>query len=288
MYNSKKAQTLAISDDSEIDITGAIDFAEQHIFERQSTATYQDILRAALERNKRAELPLNKLKNALKNRPFLHNENDYNEITTIDAIKTEATIVNIVKSGKDKHDIIANLNNKAVESLSLSDEQLTAVKTILSSKDFVTIFRGRAGTGKSYTLSSLRASLVKAKLNLEVCAPQAQQVSDLQKDGFTNAKTLASFLYTKNIEKNSVIIVDEAGQISGKQMVMLLELAHQNNCRVILSGDTKQHGSVDAIDALSVIEKYCNATTAELKTIIRQDHNLATSSAETNSMLATR
>ena len=39
-------------------------------------------------------------------------------------------------------------------------------------------------------------------------------------------------------------------------MLDLLELIQANAGRVILSGDTRQHGAVEASDALRAIEKY--------------------------------
>jgi len=58
------------------------------------------------------------------------------------------------------------------------------------------------------------------------------------------------------LPRDAVLLVDEAGQIGGKQMYALLLLAEDNHARVILSGDTRQHGAVEASDALRAIEKY--------------------------------
>ena len=53
-----------------------------------------------------------------------------------------------------------------------------------------------------------------------------------------------------------MIVVDEAGQIGGRQMLALLRLAKERNARVVLSGDTRQHGAVEASDALLAIERH--------------------------------
>jgi ATP-dependent exoDNAse (exonuclease V) alpha subunit len=65
--------------------------------------------------------------------------------------------------------------------------------------------------------------------------------------------------------------VDEAGQIGGRQMLELLGLARERNARVILSGDTRQHGAVDASDALLAIERHAGVRPIELHKIRRQD-----------------
>jgi hypothetical protein len=59
-----------------------------------------------------------------------------------------------------------------------------AVEHILGSRDFVTLFRGGAGTGKSYALREVRNGL-RRRASLQVIAPQRQQVIDLERDGMT-------------------------------------------------------------------------------------------------------
>ena len=60
----------------------------------------------------------------------------------------------------------------------------------------------------------------------------------------------------------------------------LLRLAQERNARVILSGDTRQHGAVDASDALLAIERYSGIKPVELRTIRRQDPALARNQRE--------
>jgi hypothetical protein len=94
---------------------------------------------------------------------------------------------------------------------SLSAEQAAAVKQILGSRDFITLFRGGAGTGKSFALNEVERGLVAAKHPVVVLAPQRQQVQDLQTDGLP-AETLARFLEKKQLPRDAVVIVDEADQ----------------------------------------------------------------------------
>jgi ATP-dependent exoDNAse (exonuclease V) alpha subunit len=77
-------------------------------------------------------------------------------------------------------------------------------------------------------------------------------------------------------------VVDEAGQIGGRQMSELLRLARERNARVILSGDTRQHGAVEASDALLAIERHSGVKPVELHTIRRQDPALGRSKKESS------
>ena len=163
---------------------------------------------------------------------------------------------------------------------SLDDEQSRAVEHILSSRDFVTLFRGSAGTGKSFTLREVKAALIQAGQTVQVLAPQRQQVADLERDGFTGAQTVSALLKQRFLTRGAVVIVDEAGQIGGQQMLELLSMIQTVKGRVILSGDTQQHGAVEASDALRAIEQYSGLDYAELTNIRRQNPKAAKTKAE--------
>jgi ATP-dependent exoDNAse (exonuclease V) alpha subunit len=96
----------------------------------------------------------------------------------------------------------------------------------------------------------------------------------------TGAQTVSEFLTKQDMPRGAVIMVDEAGQIGAKQMQRLLRFVRENHGRVILSGDTRQHGAVEASDALRAIEKYSGLRAAELQQIRRQDPARARTKAE--------
>ena len=157
----------------------------------------------------------------------------------------------------------------------LDDEQRNALEALLSSTDTVSVFRGGAGTGKSFVLRELAEQLQQAGRPVVVLAPQRQQVVDMEKSGLPSPTTIANFLLKRELADRAVIVVDEAGQIGGRQMLELLRLARDRNARVILSGDTRQHGAVEASDALLAIERHSGVKPVELHKIRRQDPALA-------------
>ena len=159
----------------------------------------------------------------------------------------------------------------SIHNANLDAGQRQAVERILQSRDFVTLFRGGAGTGKSYTLREVYGALATGRATVTVVAPQRQQVVDMERDGFHGAQTVSAVLARGALPRGGVLLVDEAGQIGGLQMHQLLSLAKANEGRVILSGDTRQHGAVEASDALRAIEKYSTLKAIELTEIRRQD-----------------
>jgi ATP-dependent exoDNAse (exonuclease V) alpha subunit len=97
----------------------------------------------------------------------------------------------------------------------------------------------------------------------------------MERAGLPSPSTVANFLIKRELPEHAVVVVDEAGQIGGRQMRDLLRLVRERNARVILSGDTRQHGPVEASDALVAIERHSGVKPIELHKIRRQDAALA-------------
>jgi len=95
-------------------------------------------------------------------------------------------------------------------------------------------FPGRAGTGKSFVLRELVEQVKQTGKTLVVLAPQRQQVVEMEGAGFPSPTTVANFLLKGELSAGAVVVVDEAGQIGGRQMHQLLRLARERNARVIL------------------------------------------------------
>jgi ATP-dependent exoDNAse (exonuclease V) alpha subunit len=120
-------------------------------------------------------------------------------------------------------------------------------------------------------LNELVEQLRESGRHVAVLAPQRRQVVDMEKAGLPLPSTVASFLVRRELVPGAVVVVDEAGQIGGRQLLELLRLVRERNARVILSGDTRQHGAVEASDALFAIERYSGVKPVELHKIRRQD-----------------
>jgi ATP-dependent exoDNAse (exonuclease V) alpha subunit len=101
-------------------------------------------------------------------------------------------------------------------------------------------------------------------------------VEELQKVGFTGALTVERLLQDQQTHaalRGTVVIVDEAGMVSGRQMCQLLRLAEQHSARIVFCGDTKQIQSVEACDALRVLEEESSLKSVRLTKVERQKVN---------------
>jgi conjugative relaxase-like TrwC/TraI family protein len=256
----------------------AVGWAEQHLFERRSVVHEHELWRHALEHTRGQSISLPEIKAATRKREYIRGEQFQGKITTREVLQRELNIVRLSQHQMHKYEPLAA--NYQSSNRSLDDEQHKAVEHILSSRDFVTLFRGGAGTGKTFTLREVKTGLNQAGHVVQVIAPQRQQVADLERDGFIGAQTVSAFLTQKSMRRGAVVLVDEAGQIGGQQMLELLSLIQTVRGRVILSGDTHQHEAVEASDALRAIELYSGLGYAELTNIRRQNPGSAKTRAE--------
>jgi conjugative relaxase-like TrwC/TraI family protein len=263
---------------SSISPLAAIQWAEEHLFERRSVVSEHELWRHALERARGQNISVAEIQAATRQRDYIRNEDKPGKITTREHLQLEWDIVCAAKAGRGKHG--AFQPDYRSRNPRLDDEQREAVERIMESWDFVTLFRGGAGTGKSFTLREVQGELERAGHTALVVAPQRQQVMDLEHDGFKNVQTVSALLARRELPRNAVVLVDESGQIGGKQMHALFALAQNNHARLILSGDTRQHGAVEASDALRAIEKYSGLESIELTNIRRQNPALAKSIEE--------
>jgi conjugative relaxase-like TrwC/TraI family protein len=255
----------------------ALDLAEGHLFERRSVASEHELWRYALEFGRGGPFGIEELKAESQRRNYIRDATQPGKFTTPRALEIERGVVNLARSGIGEW---PPFSEKQTRSTGLDADQTRAVEQILASRDFLTLFRGAAGTGKSRALSHVFEQLQGAGRGVHVVAPQRQQALDLACSGMTGATTLSEFLVRKPLGSGDVILVDEAGQIGCQTMLALLSLAKEHGCRLLLSGDTRQHGAVEASDALRAIERHAGLRVAELTRIRRQDPERAKDEVE--------
>jgi conjugative relaxase-like TrwC/TraI family protein len=272
-----RSEKITIADKC-VEIGEAVQWAEDHLFDRNSVVLECQLWQQALERARGENFTLDELKEFTHQRNYIHSPERPNEVTLREVLLRELEIVQSVKDGVGA--CRPFIENPQPANPKLDDEQRNALDALLRSTNTVSLFRGGAGTGKSFVLRELVEQIQQSDRRVIVLAPQRQQVVDMESAGFPSPTTIANFLIKGELAAGAVVVVDEAGQIGGRQMHQLLQLARERNARVILSGDTRQHGAVEASDALLAIERYSGVKPVELHTIRRQDPALARNQSE--------
>jgi conjugative relaxase-like TrwC/TraI family protein len=252
----------------------SLQHAKDHLFERRSVVYDHELLTEAL-RHGRGQVDLGQLRGALeieKSQGTVIHAGD--RLATHESLDREQRMVAMVNHGIDQYARLGG-THEFYPSDCLRDEQRRAVQEILDSRDFAINLRGAAGTGKTATLQEIDRGLRESGREVTAVAPTRSAMEELQKVGFRDAMTVSRLLQDEMAQsalRGRVLIVDEAGMISGRQMDSILQLAESKMTRVLFSGDTRQIQSVEASDALRILERESQMTSVALTGIQRQTH----------------
>lgn len=263
----------------DLSVAMAVSWAEEHLFERRAVVREHELWRQALAAGRGGEFSVAELLAEAASRPYVRSDSD--KLADPEALAREWALVEAARDGIGRHTRIAP---PAAHDAVIAPDQRQALNLILASTSFITLFRGGAGTGKSFVLQRLQRALDRESAPSVVLAPQRQQAIDLSRDGLHGIQTVSECLQQGQLPRGAVVIVDEAGQIGGRQLLELVRLVQEHSGRLILSGDTRQHGPVEASDALRVIERYSGVRAAELAEIRRQDPARGGTEAERQSI----
>ncbi len=248
----------------------AMDYAQEHLFERQSVVNERILLREALVAG-RGAVVLSQLREELERRVIqgiLIRHND--EITSRDALAMESEFIHWARSDWDKY---ARMGDERAISWWMKRDHREAVRKILRCRNRVVVLQGDAGTGKTASLKEVLKGIEASGGAIFACAPSSKATAELRDELTPEAETIQYLLLNRHLQQkiaHRTIIVDEAGLLSVRQMRDLCRLAKANQNRLILVGDIKQHRSVEAGDALRAIQKYCEVETVRLTKIMRQ------------------
>lgn len=265
----ERAQTQRLEPESAVP---SLDYAKQHVFERVSVALDHELLTEAL-RHGRGRIELSELKGG-----FSLEESTGRilqagkEVATRESLDREREMIERINRGIGQFERLGGQHEFAASTF-LRPEQKEAIEFVLNSRDLAVNFRGAAGTGKTATLQEVRRALEENGRGVLAVAPTMSAVEELQKVGFPDAITVERLLQGENAQENlfgKALIVDEAGMVSGRQMSELLKLADQQSSRIIFSGDSKQIRSVEASDALRVLERESHLKSVSLSEVQRQ------------------
>ena len=140
----------------------------------------------------------------------------------------------------------------------LSEEQIAAIRSVTSSGGQVAIIEGAAGSGKTTTLRPI-ADLYREHGSDIIATAVAWRTAvalgnDVDARPFCVDKLLR--LAARGgieINKDTTIIVDEAGMLSTRQAHHILQLSERHGAKIVFAGDTQQQQPVEAGPGLRLI-----------------------------------
>ena len=232
----------------------------------------------------------------LVDRTFLDRRGaEFAGLTTHQNIEAETRLLRIEAEGRGAFAPIASplAAAKAVAAASRQAErhgfawnadQRTATEQLLTSRNRITAVQGYAGTAKTTTVLATFAREAEARgVSVVALAPTASAAMVLGEALGTRGDTVARHMLSPGPSASrppAAWIVDEASLLSARDTARLFDLAEQHKARVVLIGDVKQLGSVEAGAAFAQLQT-AGMETAKLDEIVRQ-----TNSATKDAVLA--
>jgi conjugative relaxase-like TrwC/TraI family protein len=160
----------------------------------------------------------------------------------------------------------------AVAASRLGDDQASAVTALTSSGDQVSVLVGRAGTGKTHTLGTVRALYENAGFTVVGLAPSARAARELEAGAGIDSTTLARHLVEhREIDTATVVVVDEAGMAAVRDLSRVVDQVTRVGARLILVGDHHQLPEVAAGGGFRAALDVLGDRVAEL-TVNRRQH----------------
>jgi conjugative relaxase-like TrwC/TraI family protein len=261
----------------------AVTFARDKGFEREAVvderALYVDALRRGM-----GEMTYPEVRATFESRvasgEFKEIANNTHEVgrsfTTAATIKAENEIVRKVQDGQNRASQIMPIESAVPlteAQTHFNQAQKRVVEEVLSSRDRVHGLQGRAGSGKTSVLESIREGAEQNGYAVEGFAPTSRAAKQLRDAGI-RADTLQHFLATGSLQaagdpaRKHLYMVDESSLASTQQMRNFLnKIAPQD--KVLLIGDTRQHQGVDAGKPFEQLQE-AGMRTAQLDQIMRQ------------------
>ena len=269
-------------------VENATFFAKEHHFERQSVIkdyTFKEtVLNSVCGQGYGLEDIESQLQRQLDDNKIVAVQD---ELASVKHWEWEKELLSDIQDGKDSFDKGIFPGFKL--STRLSSEQSAAVKQLLDSPDQFCALIGKAGTGKTFSVSEIVRANIENDIEVIMCAPTNSARDVLRKDGrtldeiyeqpetarpFQDAISLQHLLINERrqlkIRPDSLIVLDEAGLASTEQLHSLAKLIKQSGSRLLLVGDPSQHSSVEAGDAFRILLKYSTVEKAKIRQVMRQ------------------
>ncbi len=226
--------------------------AYAELFERELTISHADILRIEAQTFQTQLAPAQILERArarqgeLIGLPYLSHQ--LQRFMPSQAIRDEHALLKAALAARGAWAAPETAAVEAVLAVSTaSSEQRDAVRHMLG-PDGVCVAEGAAGTGKTHVLKLLRDILIADRRQVLVAAPAwraARLAGQEARVALADALALDPLAAeiregTRVIDRNTVIVVDEAGMAGSHDLQTLVEAVTAAGAKLILTGDTRQ------------------------------------------------
>ena len=269
-----------------------IDYAVRLLSEKESVWEYESLVSATIEKLS-SQHGVDEIEEAISRRIEKGNfiapyNKELNTLTTKDNLVIEKRCVKLMQKmqGADKSLMSQKEISEKIRNKGLNLGQREAVVLALNSKDRVVGIQGSAGTGKTTTLNVIKELAKSKDYELIGLAPTRSASVTLKNTVNIESSTVHKFtaqydgvIAGRGMQKgmlvmreefaDKIVVVDEASLISNNKMKDLLTISDKLKFRIVLLGDSKQLGAVEAGKPFYYLQNH-GMNTAVMQDIVRQ------------------
>ena len=261
----------------------AVTYARSSLYEREAVLDERALLRDALRRGMgittypevRAEFETRHERGdflSVESRKYASSRS----FTTPETVAAERANIDYVRTAKNTLQPI--MSAEAAQQVArskgfLNDSQRRVIEEVLNSTDRIHGLQGRAGTGKTTVVRSIREGAEKSGYAVEGFAPTSRAAAQLREAGI-DAGTLAELSCPEDrsaqrATHNRACICSTSPVSRARNRCVISSLKLQPQDRVLVIGDTAQHQGVDAGRPFQQMQE-AGMRTALLDRIMRQ------------------
>ena len=213
---------------------------------------------------------------------------EYQQYTTAEMFQIERQMIRLSLKRQDEGRHVVgdqSLEKTLSQYPTATPEQRDVVCQVAQSRSGVSLVRGYAGAGKSFTMGILKDAYESAGYQVLGMAPTNKAKSEL-KTKISDSYTIDRFLMDvmegrRKLGKRDVLVVDEAGMVESRKLKEVVELAESCGAKLVLVGDESQIQPISSGQSFG--ELYNRLSGVSLETVIRQHRD-----SEAQAILSTR
>jgi len=199
---------------------------------------------------------------------------DQRKVTTSLALAQECELIALAKSAAA--DASSALGVGQIDTTGLSDEQDRMVQR-LGTGGRLTVAMGVAGAGKTLSMAKLTEAWKENGRTVFGTAIAWRAASGLKAAGIEETASIAAFLrrvetQKYQLDRHSVIVIDEASLVGTRQMRDLLKVQEKTRAQLVMIGDPRQGQPVEGASGLELLrEALGEEAIPRLTRTVRQD-----------------
>jgi ATP-dependent exoDNAse (exonuclease V) alpha subunit len=167
-------------------------------------------------------------------------------------------VLDVVLAGREAGRGVASCSatEAAIGDGNLGEDQAEAVRRLCLGGEAVTALVGPAGAGKSHTMGAAAQAWEDCGIAVRGLALSAAAAGVLEFEAGIASETIAKFLFEHDrpggpserwrLRQGEVVVVDEAAMVASADLARVVVLANQAQAKVVLVGDHRQLGAVEA------------------------------------------